>query len=321
MNLPDFIIIGAAKSGTTTLFKYLSNNPVFFVTTPKEPEFFARDEIYNNGIEWYSNLFSGAKDSQISCEASTLYSLYPLFDKTAERMHAAVPGAKLVYVMRNPVKRAYSYYIQLIKNYQNSSGKDNYTKTFEEFLFDNSDEVGKKNSAHLASFDNHLPYGPDLLLSGGLYVNQINEYLKYYDRKSLYLMVFEDFILDPVKELNKLYDFLEIDINNKDSEFTEARENISKEHFHEKATQSLIRKFQSIPLVGKIAKLLPGSMKEETKKILSWFTSFSGAGVKAAPNKMKDETNRYLIKYYRKPTEQLSELMGRDMVSFWSLDK
>lgn len=319
MRFPDFIIIGAAKSGTTSLFKYFTNNESFFLSTPKEPDFFARDEIYSNGNEWYSGLFSCAKEGQLCCEASTLYTLYPMFNNVACRMHKTVPEAKLVYIMRNPVKRAFSYYVQLMKNYQNCYKTTDIPKTFEEFLFDRGPLVGKKNSPNLASFDNHLSYEPKLLTSGGMYFNQINEYLKYYNRSSLHIMIFEDFISDPLTELTKLYEFLGVSTSNLALDFTEVRENISSDHFQELATLSLIEKIKKIRLVKEIKKIMPDIIKLKTRKIVKLFVMKRGFDKKFVPESMTPESNEYLVNLYMKPTVQLSEFLGRDLVSFWGL--
>ncbi|NER32103.1 MAG: sulfotransferase domain-containing protein, partial [Symploca sp. SIO1C4] len=77
MRLPDFLIIGAAKSGTTTLYKYLCRHPQICMSNPKEPDFFAIDHIYDQGIDWYSSLFSEARLKQVCGEASTTYTRLP----------------------------------------------------------------------------------------------------------------------------------------------------------------------------------------------------------------------------------------------------
>ena len=64
LRLPDFFIIGAAKSGTTTLYKYLCRHPEVFMSTPKEMSYFSKDEVYQRGIQWYANLFTDAGDHQ-----------------------------------------------------------------------------------------------------------------------------------------------------------------------------------------------------------------------------------------------------------------
>ena len=72
MSLPDFFIIGAAKAGTTSLFALLERHPDIFMSTPKEPEFFARDDLYSKGLESYADLFEQALPGQILGEASTI---------------------------------------------------------------------------------------------------------------------------------------------------------------------------------------------------------------------------------------------------------
>ena len=86
MRLPDFIVIGAAKSGTTALCADLALKDDVFVTTPKEPEFFARDDRHAEGLESYARLFEGACPDQVCGEGSTLYTLSPHFPQTAARM-------------------------------------------------------------------------------------------------------------------------------------------------------------------------------------------------------------------------------------------
>ncbi len=75
--LPDFIIIGAMKSATSTLHNQLSAQPGIFMSTPKEPNFFSDDDIYNQGLSWYSGLFSDANARDICGESSTHYTKLP----------------------------------------------------------------------------------------------------------------------------------------------------------------------------------------------------------------------------------------------------
>ncbi|MFN9173847.1 MAG: hypothetical protein ACK58N_04855, partial [Synechocystis sp.] len=70
-NLPNFMIIGAQKAGTTALNKYLSQHPQIFMCPLKEPQFFSTDVIYERGLDWYRGLFGEAKPGQVCGEAST----------------------------------------------------------------------------------------------------------------------------------------------------------------------------------------------------------------------------------------------------------
>jgi Sulfotransferase domain len=108
---PDFIIIGAMKCGTSTLQAQLAAQPGIFMTTPKEPNFFSDDEIFARGVGWYSALFEGAHAGDLKGEASTHYTKLPTYPQTINRLAAAAPKAKLIYLMRHPIDRLVSHYI------------------------------------------------------------------------------------------------------------------------------------------------------------------------------------------------------------------
>ena len=108
---PDFIIIGAMKCGTSTLHEQLAAQPGFFMTTPKEPNFFSDDDVFSRGMGWYSALFGAAAAGDVKGEASTHYTKLSTHPYAAERLHAALPDVKLIYLMRHPVDRLVSHYI------------------------------------------------------------------------------------------------------------------------------------------------------------------------------------------------------------------
>lgn len=107
VRLPDFVIIGAAKAGTTTLYRWLGEQPEVFLADPKEPVFFSRE--WHRGLGWYGELFRGARVDQRAGEASTAYT-DPDHAEAAERMAATVPDARLVYSVRHPEERLRSHH-------------------------------------------------------------------------------------------------------------------------------------------------------------------------------------------------------------------
>jgi hypothetical protein len=109
--LPEFIIIGAMKSATSTLHNQLSAQPGIFMSTPKEPNFFSDDKVYSQGLGWYSGLFSDADLKDICGESSTHYTKLPDYLDTIQRLKTAIPQPKLIYVMRHPVDRLISHYM------------------------------------------------------------------------------------------------------------------------------------------------------------------------------------------------------------------
>ena len=108
---PDFIIIGAMKSATSTLHKQLSAQPGIFMSTPKEPNFFSDDPIYKGGLDWYKELFREAEADDICGESSTHYTKLPDYPETIQRLKSAIANPRLIYVMRHPVDRLISHYM------------------------------------------------------------------------------------------------------------------------------------------------------------------------------------------------------------------
>ncbi|WP_298976340.1 sulfotransferase [uncultured Roseobacter sp.] len=108
---PDFLIIGAMKSGTTTLQAQLAAQAGIFMTTPKEPNYFSDDDVFAKGTGWYQTLFDAAAPGDIKGEASTHYTKLPTYPQTVTRLADMVSAPKLIYVIRDPVARAVSHYI------------------------------------------------------------------------------------------------------------------------------------------------------------------------------------------------------------------
>jgi Sulfotransferase family len=109
-SLPNFIIIGAMKSATTSLYSWLRDQPDVFVAHPKETNFFSREGQWGRGVKWYEAQFVEALPAQLKGEASVDYSSPAGSRVAAQRMFSVVPHAKLVYVIRHPIDRMRSHY-------------------------------------------------------------------------------------------------------------------------------------------------------------------------------------------------------------------
>jgi hypothetical protein len=105
---PDFVIIGAMKSATTSLFRWLDEQPETVMAHPKETRFFS--DLWANGLGWYVDKFAGARPDQVLGEASVSYTSPTYADRAAERMAEVVPQARLIYVIRHPIERLRSHY-------------------------------------------------------------------------------------------------------------------------------------------------------------------------------------------------------------------
>ena len=109
--LPDFIIVGAMKCGTSTLAAQLGSQNSVFMTTPKEPNFFSDDDVFARGMAWYQDLFAPAEPGMLKGEASTHYTKLPTYPDTVSRLQSTLPDVKIVYLIRNPMTRAISHFI------------------------------------------------------------------------------------------------------------------------------------------------------------------------------------------------------------------
>jgi len=108
--LPNLLIIGAQKCGTTSLHAYLDRHPDVYMAAEKELDFFIADRAWRNGPDWYAGRFRD--DAVVRGEASPNYTGWPVWDGVPERAARVVPDARLVYVVRDPLERIESHYLQ-----------------------------------------------------------------------------------------------------------------------------------------------------------------------------------------------------------------
>lgn len=294
MRLPDFLIIGAAKSGTTTLYEYLCRHPQVFMSTPKEPEFFARDENYARGIEWYSSLFDNAKPDQICGEASTIYTRSPQFPHAAARIAQHLPQAKLIYVMRHPVDRAYSHYVQRIKTAQNKQKTLEIQETFEDRI-------------HRESF----------FLDSSNYILQIEQYLPFFPKESFLFLLMEDLIFDLPATLAKVCEFLEIDHTLDLIQGVPITANQAKIHETWFIRSRMTAPLKRIPGVSRLANFLPQNIRDLAYDVLKKLPYKSQIKKKYIPATMLSETRHKLLGIFRETNQKLAQFLDRDL-SNWN---
>ena len=173
-SLPDFIVIGAMKCGTTTLAAQLAAQRGVFMSTPKEPNYFSDDAVFAQGQGWYEGLFADAPPGAVKGEASTHYTKLPTHPDTLVRMRALLPAPKLVYMIRNPVARAVSHYIH---DWSLRAAGDDAAQAFR----DRSDFVDY-----------------------GCYGMQIAPFVEAYGQERILLTCLEAFTADPVAEFARV---------------------------------------------------------------------------------------------------------------------
>lgn len=206
MTMPNFLVIGAAKSGTTSLYYYLKGHPQIYMSAMKEPKFFAfegenpnfqgpgdREEINSKcitDIDSFQALFQGVEDEKAIGEASSLYLYLP---KAPPRIKHHIPEAKLIAVLRNPVARAYSSYLHCVRD--RGEPLEDFAQALQE------EERRIENG-----------WGPLWHYKrAGFYSDQLERYFNAFDRSQIKIYLYEDLKFDTLRMLQDIFQFLKVD--------------------------------------------------------------------------------------------------------------
>jgi hypothetical protein len=195
---PNFLIVGAAKAGTTSLHAYLRQHPEVFMSAFKEPHYFSSFESAPEFDSYmpvirdsytYQTLFAGSEGYKAVGEASPSY----LCDSNAaRRIRSALPTAKIIISLRDPVERAFSHYLMEYRQ-----GRE--TRSFPEAL--RADEMRSEKG-----------WGKSFMyVELGLYAEQIQRYLEVFGRGRVLVVLFEDLIHETAAVMKEIAQFLEVD--------------------------------------------------------------------------------------------------------------
>lgn len=176
MTLPNFLIIGASKAGTTSLYHYLRQHPDIYMSPVKEPRYFSGEVIETR--EAYESLFSAVTSERAIGEASPQYLRAPA---AADRIAAELPGVRLIVSLRNPADRAYSSYLWRLQGGRERRSVDEALRPGT-FYFDTS-----------------------------LYFSALQRYFDRFGAARIKVILFDDLAAKPQTVLRELYEFLGVD--------------------------------------------------------------------------------------------------------------
>lgn len=205
--LPDFLIIGAQKCGTTSLQRYLNEHPGVISPFKKSIQFFS--VTFDKGVDWYRAHFPHEDEMQggpvnnrfLTGEATPNYIYHPL---CAERAYSVVPGAKLIVLLRNPVERAYSNYHHMVRTKREKLSFEDAINTEEKRLDGVVEQIRNNPNTSLKAFFNFS------YLARGRYIEQIENWFQFYPEEQFLFLRSEDMFEDPAKMFGQIAQFLEL---------------------------------------------------------------------------------------------------------------
>lgn len=298
MTLPNFLIIGAAKSGTTALFQYLEQHPEVFLSDPKEPHFLALegtqlnfrgpgdDHMMNSRavtqLDRYAPLFAKAGNKRAIGEGSVSTLYYP---ESIGRIQKYLPGVKIICMLRQPADRAFSAfsYMQM--------------RAYEPL--DSFEEALRQEPERIAQGWHHIWHYRRM----GLYYEQVKRFLDAFGKDRVRIYLFDDFKTNPRTILRDCFDFLDIDPN---FEPTKEPAPLVSGKPKSQLLQKVVNRATSLRKMLKL--LLPSPLRDKMRKKFDQ--------INLQREKLEPQLRAELTASFRDDMLQLQDLINRDLAAW-----
>lgn len=276
MTLPTFLVIGAQKAGTTSLYLYLKQHPQVFMSRLKEPDFFVAERGWGRGLEWYESLFRSADGIEAVGEASTAYSMYPRYQDVPRRISQVLPDVRLIYLVRDPIERIRSDYLHHVYPPPRARSMTPERRPIHEAL------VADRS-----------------FIEASCYAMQIEQYLEHFPRDRLLVIASEDLKERRYATVRRVCAFVGVD-----QEWTSP---VLGEEYNRTArgSRALDRKIRQSRPARKIAAAAPRAIKRLGATVLTKRIDPAGAFI-------SDELRRSLEDQLRDDVRRLREYLGED---------
>ncbi|ASC71561.1 hypothetical protein XM38_025130 [Halomicronema hongdechloris C2206] len=274
---PDFLFIGASKCATTTITALLNQHPDIF-TPPHEVSFFARDDLYAKGIDWYRSLFTAAQLGQIKGENSNIYTMQEIYPQAVERIRAYSTDLKLIYCVRDPFTRIESYWLEIRSH-------------------------GGEVVHH--DFNTAIKLNRDWLIDASNYWQQINAYRPYFSNEQILIIFFEDFKTNPHRVLRTCFEFLGVDPEISIDTTLQMNPSATKT-----MPSPVLSKLRANPLYRASVQVLPRDLRDPLKKRLFF------KPVSERPQ-WQPETQQWVLEQLADDTQALLNYCGKPL-DYWS---
>jgi sulfotransferase family protein len=194
--LPNLVVIGAQKCGTSVLHYYLSLHPEVSMSKPKELNFFIEERNWPHGVDWYRSQFDA--EARVRGEASPNYTAFPQHEGVPERMAQVVPDAKLIYMVRDPIERIAAHWVH---NYAKRREKGTLAETL---VHPNTSYVTRSK-----------------------YAMQLERFLEHYPKEQVLVFQQSELRFKRMETLRQIFEFLGVDADFKHPRFEQERHQTS----------------------------------------------------------------------------------------------
>jgi len=270
--LPTFLIIGAMKAGTTSLWHYLDLHPQIQVSDTKEINFFVAEKNWSRGWEWYESLFvKNQKDIRALGEASTSYTKKPEFQGIPQRIVTRLPEVKLIYIVRDPIERIRSMYVHMVY------------AGYEQRPFES------------AVTDPEINYYVDF----SRYFYQLSQYLDYFLLDQILVIASEDLYSFRQETLKRVFRFLKVAEEYDNQHFNMLR-NLSEKKRQLNTVGSALK---AISFNEKILRRMPSWLRSVYLSVTT---------VHVPKPQISDDVQDWLVKRLRPDAHKLCKVLGCD---------
>ena len=290
MPLPNFLCVGAQKAGTTTLYDILIQHPQIYLPDIKETKFF--NERYDKGIGFYEQFFSSYKGEKVIGEIDPDYMFFEV-NSVATRIYKHLgKDLKLIFMLRNPVDRAYSQYWMNVR------------RGIEKEPFDKAIALESQRIRKNLFSKHNFSY-----ISRGQYASQIKIFLEFFPIENMFFIIFEeDFIKNREKTIKNLLEFLDVEDVELNLNIKSNSANMPKIKFLQNiiyAPDSTLKK------IGKV--ILPS--EEVRRKTLKFLEKINLRSFRYP--KMDESLRNYMMEeYFINDIKELETLIGRNL-EYW----
>jgi hypothetical protein len=275
--LPNFLVIGAQRAGTTLLHRILEAHPGVFVPyRRKEVHYF--DRYFDRGIQWYHGFFPPAGRAQDYKAIGEVTPDYMFEQEVPRRIFDTLPSCRFIVSLRNPVDRAYSAYLRSVRDYNE-----------------------RRSAERFFSADGET-------LQRGCYSIQLLRYFALFPREAFLVLIYEELITDPTSQLARITEFLDLDRNWDDPSALVSQQVNASFVPQFQAGFAYARRFGALLTRGDLDWVVRWAKRSGVLKLF---------GRRRVSKPLAEPTRRMLQEYYRNEVATLQSLLDRDLHAWW----